>query len=82
ENFVGYTKVPVGLAGPLRIQGSKDTNDEFYAPLATVESPLVVSCSRGRKALYRCGGVHFQVLGEGMSRAPVSMFADTTDAVA
>lgn len=82
ENFVGYTKVPVGLAGPLRIQGSENTNGEFFAPLATVEPTLVASCSRGSKALDRCGGVHFKVLGEGMSRAPVFAFDDTADAVA
>lgn len=82
ENFVGYAKVPVGLAGPLRIRGSEDTDDEFVAPLATVEPTLVASCSRGSKALHRCGGVNFRVLGEGMSRAPVFMFDDTTDAVA
>ncbi|KAH8727422.1 putative hmg-CoA reductase [Phaeosphaeriaceae sp. PMI808] len=81
ENFVGYAKVPLGLAGPLRIQGSENTDSEFYAPLATVEPTLVASCSRGSKALHRCGGVHFRVLGEGMSRAPVFIFADTADAV-
>ena len=82
ENFVGYVQVPVGLAGPLRVQGSEHTDDEFCAPLATVEPTLVASCSRGSKALHRCGGVRFRVLDEGMSRAPVFVFADTADAVA
>ncbi|KAF3032107.1 hypothetical protein E8E12_002898 [Didymella heteroderae] len=82
ENFVGYVKVPVGLAGPLRIKGSEHTDDEFFAPLATVEPTLVASCSRGSKALHRCGGVHFRTLDEGMSRAPVFVFVDTADAVA
>jgi hydroxymethylglutaryl-CoA reductase len=81
ENFVGYTKVPIGLAGPLRVQGPGNTDNEVFAPLATVEPTLVASCSRGSKALHQCGGVHFRVLGEGMSRAPVFIFADTADAV-
>jgi hydroxymethylglutaryl-CoA reductase len=50
-NFVGFVKVPVGLAGPLRIQGAEQTDDEFFAQLATVEPTLVASCSRGCKAL-------------------------------
>ncbi|KAL5401417.1 hypothetical protein PMIN03_011531 [Paraphaeosphaeria minitans] len=82
ENFVGYAKVPLGLAGPLRIRGSENTDGAFVTPLATVEPTLVASCSRGSKALDRCGGVHFKVLGEAMSRAPVFAFADTAHAVA
>jgi NADP-dependent 3-hydroxy-3-methylglutaryl-CoA reductase len=81
ENFVGFVKVPVGLAGPLRIQGAERTDDEFFAPLATVEPTLVASCSRGCKALNRCGGVEFHVLDEGMSRAPVFFFASPKEAV-
>lgn len=82
ENFAGYAKVPLGLAGPLKIQGTGNTDGVFVAPLATVEPTLVASCSRGSKALDRCGGVQFKVLGEGMSRAPVFAFADTAHAVA
>ncbi|KAF1343486.1 substrate-binding domain of hmg-CoA reductase [Lizonia empirigonia] len=41
ENFAGFVRVPVGLAGPLKIQGSENTNAEFIAPLATVEPTLV-----------------------------------------
>lgn len=82
ENVVRYAKVPLGLAGPLRIQGLGDTDGRFVAPLATVEPTLVASYSRGSKALERCGGVHFKVLGEGMSRAPDFAFADTADAIA
>ena len=81
ENCVGFTRTPLGLAGPLRIQGSEQTNDEFWAPLATCEPTLVASCSRGCKAFNMSGGVHFEVLGEGMSRAPVFMFRNTEDAI-
>ncbi|KAJ4331910.1 hypothetical protein N0V95_009783, partial [Ascochyta clinopodiicola] len=52
ENFAGFVKVPVGLAGPLHVRdaGQRDagqTDDNFFAPLATVEPTLVASCSRG-----------------------------------
>jgi hydroxymethylglutaryl-CoA reductase len=68
ENFVGFVRVPVGLAGPLRVRDAGQTDDDFFAPLATVEPTLVASCSRGCKALQRCGGARFHVLNEGMSR--------------
>lgn len=81
ENFVGFVKVPVGLAGPLRIREAEETDDDFFAPLATVEPTLVASCSRGCKALNQCGGVRFHVLDEGMSRAPVFFFSSPEEAV-
>jgi NADP-dependent 3-hydroxy-3-methylglutaryl-CoA reductase len=82
ENFIGFVRVPVGLAGPLKIQGTEETNDDFFAPLATVEPTLVASCSRGCKAFTKCGGLRFHVLEEGMSRAPVFFFSTTGEAVA
>ncbi|KAF2818224.1 substrate-binding domain of hmg-CoA reductase [Ophiobolus disseminans] len=81
ESFVGFVKVPVGLAGPLRVRDSLNTNDEFFAPLATVEPTLVASCSRGCKAFNKCGGIQFSILGEGMSRAPVFSFASPAEAI-
>ena len=80
ENFVGFVRVPVGLAGPLRVQGA-ETDDDFFAPLATVEPTLVASCSRGCKAFTKCGGIRFCVLSEGMSRAPVFSFASPAEAI-
>src|SRR5262245_50121719 len=48
ENFIGVAQVPIGLAGPLRINGEHATGD-FYAPLATTEGTLVASYSRGMR---------------------------------
>ncbi|KAF3048784.1 hypothetical protein E8E11_009357 [Didymella keratinophila] len=45
ENHAGYFHIPVGIAGPLKIIGSETIDDEFFAPLATVEPTLVASCS-------------------------------------
>ncbi|KAH7108750.1 hydroxymethylglutaryl-CoA reductase [Dendryphion nanum] len=81
ENFVGCVPVPVGLAGPLRIQGSEDTDFDFFAPLATVEPTLVASCSRGCKAFHRSGGMKFHEHGEGMSRAPIFFCSGPEEAV-
>ena len=46
ENFIGTVKVPVGLAGPLRVNGLFAQGD-YYVPLATTEAALVASYSRG-----------------------------------
>jgi hydroxymethylglutaryl-CoA reductase len=81
ENFVGFVRVPVGLAGPLRVQGAEQTDDEFFAPLATTKSTLVASCSRGCKALNQCGGARFHVLDDCMSRAPIFFFSSPGEAV-
>ncbi|KAJ4382373.1 hypothetical protein N0V86_002708 [Didymella sp. IMI 355093] len=82
ENHAGFVRVPVGIAGPLKITGSENTNDEFFAPLATVEPTLVASCSRGCKAFTESGGLHFNVLREGMTRAPVFFFNSPAKAIA
>ncbi|KAF3031303.1 hypothetical protein E8E12_000420 [Didymella heteroderae] len=82
ESHVRFIPVPVGLAGPLRISASGIPEDEYYAPLATVEPTLVASCSRGCKALTESNGLRFKILREGMARAPVFTFHDPEDALA
>lgn len=66
ENCVGFAQVPIGLAGPLQIHGRYQTHDDgLFAPLATVESTLVASCSRGCKVMQLCGGVQAVALDAG-----------------
>jgi hydroxymethylglutaryl-CoA reductase (NADPH) len=75
ENFIGVAQVPIGLAGPLRINGEHAQGD-FYVPLATTEGTLVASYSRGMRVLTECGGVTVTVTKRSMQRAPVFEFAD------
>jgi hydroxymethylglutaryl-CoA reductase (NADPH) len=49
ENMIGAAQVPIGIAGPIKINGSNFKN-EFYIPLATTEGALVASINRGAKA--------------------------------
>ena len=44
ENCIGFVPVPVGIAGPLLVEGTATPSDNFYAPLATTEAALVASC--------------------------------------
>lgn len=82
ENAIGFAKIPLGIAGPLTIDGLFQKKHDMYAPLATVEATLIASCARGCKALQACGGVKAAALDEGMSRAPVFRFATISDALA
>jgi hydroxymethylglutaryl-CoA reductase (NADPH) len=79
ENFLGVAQVPIGLAGPLRINGEHAQGD-FYIPLATTEGTLVASYSRGMRVLSECGGVTVTVVKQAMQRAPVFTFADAREA--
>ncbi|CAL9050601.1 unnamed protein product [Musa banksii] len=63
---VGYVQLPVGVAGPLVLDGR-----EHYVPMATTEGCLVASTSRGCKAIAQSGGATSVVLRDGMTRAPV-----------
>jgi hydroxymethylglutaryl-CoA reductase (NADPH) len=75
ENFTGAAQVPVGFAGPLRINGEYAQGD-FLIPLATSEGTLVASYNRGMKALNAAGGVQVTISGDAMQRAPVFVFED------
>jgi NADP-dependent 3-hydroxy-3-methylglutaryl-CoA reductase len=75
ENFIGAAQVPIGVAGPLRINGEHARGD-FYIPLATTEGTLVASYNRGMRLLTECGGVTTAVVDERMQRAPVFILDD------
>ncbi|KAJ1269136.1 hypothetical protein BS78_07G187700 [Paspalum vaginatum] len=64
---VGYVQLPVGIAGPLLLDGQR-----FYVPMATTEGCLVASTNRGCKAIAESGGATSVVLRDGMTRAPVA----------
>lgn len=79
ENFIGVAQVPLGIAGPLRINGEYASGD-FLIPMATTEGTLVASYSRGMRAVSECGGVKTTVVEQFMQRAPAFVFADAREA--
>ena len=79
ENFVGYAAVPVGVIGPLRVNGAYARGD-FYVPMATTEGALVASYHRGAYALSRAGGVSVVCLTESVGRAPCFEFENMAEA--
>jgi hydroxymethylglutaryl-CoA reductase (NADPH) len=79
ENFIGVAQVPVGIAGPLLVNG-EHARGEFYVPLATTEGTLVASYNRGMKLMHRAGGVKTTVMDDRMQRAPAFGFDSAREA--
>jgi hydroxymethylglutaryl-CoA reductase (NADPH) len=74
EHFIGTVKVPIGIVGPLRVNGLFAGGD-YYVPLATTEAALVASYSRGAALVGEAGGVSVMLLNEGVPRAPGFAFS-------
>lgn len=73
ENYIGMAQIPIGLAGPLLINGNNAKGD-FFVPMATTEGALVASYSRGMKACRLSGGITTLCLNEGVQRSPFFKF--------
>jgi len=71
ENMIGAIQVPMGIAGPLKVQSAKCKVQSYYLPLATTEGALVASVNRGCKATRLSGGINVFVENVGATRAPV-----------
>ena len=79
ENFIGVAQVPLGLIGPLLVNG-EHAQGEFYVPMATSEGTLIASYNRGARLLRESGGVKVTVVDDAMQRAPVFVFNDAREA--
>ncbi|PQE20218.1 hydroxymethylglutaryl-coenzyme A reductase protein [Rutstroemia sp. NJR-2017a BBW] len=69
ENVIGYLPLPLGVAGPIVVDGQS-----FFLPMATTEGVLVASTSRGCKAINSGGGAVTVLTGDGMTRGPCIAF--------
>jgi hydroxymethylglutaryl-CoA reductase (NADPH) len=65
EIVVGYVPLPVGMVGPLTLDG-----ESIFVPMATTEGCLVASTNRGAKAITQGGGAHAAIVRDGITRAP------------
>ncbi|KAE8226977.1 hypothetical protein CF319_g470 [Tilletia indica] len=75
ENVIGFMPLPVGIAGPLNIDGQI-----LPIPMATTEGTLVASTSRGCKALNAGGGVTTVLTQDAMTRGPALEFPSVVSA--
>ena len=81
ENLVGAVEVPLGIAGPLRVNGTY-AKGSFYVPLATTEGTLVSTYQYGMRAISEAGGANAYVLGDALDIAPCFVLADARAAIA
>lgn len=79
EGFIGYARVPVGIAGPVLIRGAHAKGD-FFLPFATTEGTLVASFQHAFNVINRSGGAAALVSEEQVGRAPCFEFADVHEA--
>lgn len=70
ENCIGCIQIPVGIAGPLKINGDY-AKGEFFIPIATTEGALIASINRGCAALNESEGVFTKIIDDKMTRAPL-----------
>ncbi|WP_313691076.1 hydroxymethylglutaryl-CoA reductase (NADPH) [Halorarum halobium] len=81
ENMTGAVQIPVGVAGPVQIDGGA-VSGERYLPMATTEGALLASVNRGCAALNSAGGAGARVLKNRMTRAPAFRVAGVAEAEA
>ena len=79
EQYIGMTKIPTGIIGPILVQG-KYAKGDFYVPMATSEGALISSYNRGAKATRESGGVVSICLLEAIQRAPSFKFQTLIEA--
>jgi hydroxymethylglutaryl-CoA reductase (NADPH) len=76
ESVIGFLPLPVGVVGPLKVDGS-----EVFVPMATTEGALIASTNRGARALgLSMNGVETAILRDAMSRSPVLSFRSALEA--
>ena len=78
ENSIGVLQLPMGIAGPLKINGEY-CKREVFVPLATSEGALVASINRGASTITASGGVSARVISDIMTRAPAIKCENASD---
>ena len=75
ENPIGTVQMPLGVAGPLQING-QHAKGIFYVPLATTEGALVRSYERGMAAITRASGASVRMTVNENRGSPIFRCAD------
>lgn len=73
ENFIGLLQIPVGIIGPLRVNGVY-ANGDFFVPMATTEGSLIASYNRGVKVISLSGGATAMCTNDSICRSPGFIF--------
>lgn len=80
ENFVGVAQTPVGVGGPIKVNGQY-AQGNFYVPFATTEGTLVETYQHGMLTITRSGGANVVIVGQGMDISPVFLMKSLSEAI-
>ncbi len=78
ENFFGFCQLPLGVAGPVKVNGAH-ASGSFYVPMATTEGALVASIARGAEVVNLAGGANVQIVADSVARTPVFTFETVSE---
>ncbi len=81
ENLVGATHVPLGVAGPIRVNG-EHAQGSYYVPFATTEGTLVSTYQYGMRAITEAGGANTYVVSDSLDITPCFVLAKASEAIA
>jgi hydroxymethylglutaryl-CoA reductase (NADPH) len=80
ENLVGATQVPLGVAGPIRVNG-EHARGSYYVPFATTEGTLVSTYQYGMRAITEAGGANAYVIADSLDITPCFVLASAREAI-
>ena len=75
ENLVGAAHVPLGIAGPIRVNGEY-AQGLYFVPFATTEGTLVSTYQYGMRAITEAGGANAHVVADALDITPCFVLAD------
>jgi hydroxymethylglutaryl-CoA reductase (NADPH) len=81
ENLVGATHVPLGIAGPIVVNG-EHAKGAYFVPFATTEGTLVATYQYGMRAINEAGGASVRVVADQLDITPCFVLADMRAATA
>jgi len=79
ENLIGLAKIPLAVAGPLKVNGEY-AKGIFYVPFATTQATLVESYHRGMLTATASGGVNVVIYKNQVDIAPIFVLKDVFSA--
>lgn len=80
ENFIGVAQIPLGVIGPLKVNG-QFANGTFYVPFATTEGAMVSTYQRGAIALTKAGGVRTSIIKDENHLDPIFVLNNMEEAI-
>lgn len=80
ENPLGVAQIPLGIAGPIKING-KNAKGDFFVPMATSEGALVLTYDLGMRLLRLGDPVETEVISKQIHLDPMFVITNDEDVI-